>query len=389
MEITDEEKLDNLKILLENQRTFHSIEIYPPGMFDERDIIKVEHIPEQIQEQQDSGSDQNPNNEQNIEYAETRTAISLTDSKRSIHDLVVTNSVDLDYMDKVFDPEILKYQEIAAYMKSDWISKPKLNRKESEDIHEEVDIPLYKFTIWKNIDGDMVRLSAKFTDWLFVIYGKSELFVDNLWIKAYRNGRLIHAANDLEYDIKLKMPNGTLRAVDQKGHILMNDKYDMVKYLKGNDKGFMDYVNIATSLSIMFGQTVCQLGSMVGEAAVAAQVISVGLNFLNQMQQNLITYGYNRGRCKHLVERCDNIITAMQRVPPDTLNLKFVISVIDRLKTARDLIDEYINRWRVTRFFSSQMYSAKFTGVNQQLSDCFYDFGVNLQISSKIFKYTE
>lgn len=332
------DKLENIKSLLQNQKSYHSIEVYAPNMYDAVGIIK-EH----------------PDNEINYQ-----SEIDLSGEELSDTDM---------------------YEEITSFMKTQWLIH-------KNGPYEEV-FPFYKFTVWNNMDGDMLMLTEKFRGWVFVVYSKSEIFVDNLSIKVYRSGRMIHNSNDIDYDIKLKMPNGTLKSVDQQGYVVLNDNYDVSKYLKIENRGMGDYLNIATTMLVTFGETVCQLGSMVGEVAVVAQVLGIGLKILNEMQQDMVQYGYNKGRCKHLMERCKNIVDTLQQIPPNTLKLQHVVTVVDRIYNAKNLITGYSKRWKLTRFIMSKSYAEKFESANGELGDCFYDFGINYNIMKKVFTYKD
>ncbi len=336
--MTTKEQLENIRNLLQYQKSYYSLEIYNPNMYDKIRIIKT-NVDEE---------DYDVNYESEIDF-----------------------NIDMSESDM--------YEQITSYIKTEWLSYKKGS---FEDV-----CPFYKYTTWTTMDRDLVVLSEKFRGWVFVVYEKSELFIDNLSMKVFRSGRMIHSSNDLDYDIKLKMPNGTLKSVDQQGYIKLNPEYDVSKYLKPEDRGMGDYLNIATTMLVTFGETVCQLGSMVGEVAVVAQVIGVGLKIINEMQQDMIQYGYNKGRCKHLMERCKNAVDTLQQIPPNTLKLQHVVSVVDRIEASKNLINEYAKRWRVTRFIMSKSYKEKFESANGELGDCFNDFGINYSIMKKVFSY--
>lgn len=255
-------------------------------------------------------------------------------------------------------------------MKEDWIG--------ADD-----EFPLYKYYKWVSVDADMNRLSNKFSNYVFVVFGKGELFIDNIWVKIYRNGRLIYMGNDITFNVRIRMPLGDRGLTN--GQIDAST-YDVKQYFPSKDRSFLSYFNMATHLSLLLGKTATSLGSMVAEAAIASQVLSAGITILNEMQQNLINFNKNKGKCKHLVDRISNIVSTMQKIPADTLNLQHVICVVDRIKASQNLVDEYIKRWRITKFFMSGDYLDKFTAVNQELSDCFYDFGINYQITNKRIK---
>lgn len=322
-------ELAEFKSLLENQKTYYTMEIYPPNKYDDKTIIREDEV-----------------------VLNTETGEQLVEVNNS-------NESSSDFFNMI------------NYIKTEWITE----------------LPFYKFTDWKNVEGDMVRLSNKFPDWMFVLYCKSQLFMDNLWVKIYRNGRLIHLSNEILYEIKLKMPNGIYKDVDKNGQVILNPSYDIKRYLGGGNRDFSEFMNIATSLTVSLGHTVADLGSLVGEVAMASKVLSIGLNIVQQMQNDAQAYQHNNGKCKHLIERCNNIIHALNSIPPELVNIQYVVSVVDKLKNAQDLIHDYNKKWRITKFLGSSTFKNKFDGMNSELSDCFYDFGVNFQITQKVFKY--
>lgn len=249
---------------------------------------------------------------------------------------------------------------IMRFIKEEWISPDR-------------PIPLYTLCNWITLETDMKTLSEKFQNYLFVVIGKGEYFVDDVWSKIYKNGQLLILSNNIEHTISLRLPNGEKREINS-NKVAVNPVNDIGKFFPSPEKGFMDVFNMATNIATMLGTTVASMGSMVTEAALAAKVVSIGIALLDEMQRNLNNYGKNKGRCKNLVERCNNIIITMQSVPSKNLHLLYVVSVVNKVEEAKDLINEYIKRWRITRFFLSGEYLDKFTATNQNLSDSFYDF---------------
>lgn len=287
------------------QKTYHTLEIYPPTDFDEVSIIKKEGE--------------------------------------------LSNSFNEDTLN-----------QIMKYIKEEWLPS-------------EREIPLYVPTTWITIDTDMKKLSEKFLNYVFVILGKGEYFIDNVWSKIYKNGQLVILSNNIDHTINLRLPNGDSREITN-NKISVNQAYDIGKYFPSDDKSFMAGFNIATNIGTMLGTTAASVGSMVTEAALAAKVVSIGIAILDEMQRNLNNYGKNRGRCKNLAERCNNIIITMQNVPSENLRLQYVITVVNKIEEAKNLISEYVKRWRITRFFLSGEYLDSFSAANQNLSDAFYDF---------------
>jgi len=326
MNVTD------VKTLLEDQKVYYSLEIYPPEFYDEQFMIKK---PEVIEFDKISEVDINSRGEQ--------------------------------------------LKEIIAYMKFEWLDK-------SSDESDE--LPFYKFVYWNKMVGDMCRLSNKFEGWIFVVYGKNELFLDNLWIKIFRNGYINHFSNNIELEIKLKLPNGEYKNVDKSGNLAHGD-YDVAPLLNPKTKGIGTYLNIFTDIGLLLGTTVANVGSVVTEAALAAKILASAVGIIDAMHQNAIKYGVNKGKCKHLISRCENIVGVLQKIPPQTLNAQMVISIMLKLQEAHQIIETYSKQWKITRFFAAKENHAKFSDINSDLSDTFYDLGVNYQVDQKILQYIE
>jgi hypothetical protein len=263
-------------------------------------------------------------------------------------------------------PDILEL--IMKYVKEEWIP-------------EDREIPLYKFCLWPKVDSDMKTLSNKFKNYLFVLFGKGEYFIDNVFFRFYKNGNLVVFNNDVDQVVSIKLPNGDKRLIVD--NMVKTGKYDLGQYFDTGNKTFMDNFNIVTNIGTMLGSTVASLGSMASEAAMASKILSVGVSLLDEMQRNLNNYGKNRGKCKHLADRCANILVSLQNIPSKSLNLQYVMCVINQIQESRDLINEYLKRWRITRFFLSGEYLDRFDATNQNLSDYFYDFAINYQLSKK------
>lgn len=304
--------LVGLSDLIKNQKTYYSLEVYPPSSYDSDNID------------------------------------------------IISNPIDKSVLDLIL-----------RYIKEEWIDSS-------------IPLPLYAFCKWTTVDSDMMRLSEKFKDYTFVLFGRGEIFIDNVWNKIYSKGELVLYNKNIDYRMILKLTNGTERVVHKDKGIESDPNFDLKQYFPESNKSFMDCFNVATNLTSLLGGTVASVGTLVGgavaEVALASQVIKIGVTLLEEMQTNLNNYGMNKGRCKHLAERCENIMVTLQNTPPESIKLQHVICVIDRLKTAKDLINEYIKRWRLTKFILSREYVQQFTACNQNLSDCFYDFAVNLQV---------
>lgn len=269
------------------------------------------------------------------------------------------------------DKQDASLNDIIVYMKDEWLSPDK---------HK--DFPLYSYCHWPTLDEDMLNLSTKFKKCIFIILGKKEYFIDGVWAKTFKSGKLVKYENNIEHNINLLLESGN-RKITQEMGIEPNIVYDTRKYFINNNKSFMDAFNLATNMTVITGQTVASLGGLVGEAATAAKILSIGMTLINQMQQNLNNYGKNRGKCANLTERCNNIVNALQKIPSSALNLQYVVCVINKIEDAKNLIDEYLKKWRITKFFLSSEYNGNFSAINQNLSDSFNDFFISYQLSKE------
>lgn len=248
-----------------------------------------------------------------------------------------------------------------------------------EYIKNECNMPLYKYSVWSTMDSDMLALSNKFKKNIFTVFGKGEYFIDNVWSKVYINGEVAEFNNTVTQTITLVLPDGNRSVTAENG--IEPSIADTKQFFVTTDKSFMSTFNLATNLTVLLGQTTASIGSLVGEAATAAKILSVGMTIINEMQTNLNNYGKNKGKCCNLAERCNNIINALQKIPSDCLNLQYIVRVINKIQDSKDLIDEYLKRWRITKFFLSKEYIDQFNATNQNLSDSFYDFAVSYQLS--------
>ena len=250
------------------------------------------------------------------------------------------------------------------------------------------EFPFNKWTKWVHVTGDMVRLSDKFHKWMFVVYSKSEYFVDNISVSVYRKGRLVHSSNDIECDIRLKLPNGTTRKLDKDGMVILDPQYSIIPYLDEDDRGFSEFMHIFTDVSVLVGKTIADLGSLAAEAAVAAKVLSVGLGIVDEMHQNLRIYNVNKGRFYDLAERCKMQIESLQKMPAEMLNIRYVIYVVEKIEEAKAVLDKYLSQWKITRFFSARTNKRMLVDADGNLSNAFHDFGVHFQVNKRIFEYT-
>lgn len=419
-------ELESLKIIADKRRTYYSIEIYPPDMYDPKFIIKnqssINDLTSNESDYIDLLNTDNPHINQNNQI--NNNLISFTTTSELIQDNPpqtpppplpekhIINTQENQTLPRIESSDIInqlyeidgpidhnkdKLQDIIFYMKTEWLknNKPITNNKKNnkdnnnKDINDQYELPFYKYTEWPTMPGDMLRLSNKFKDWMFVIYGKSELFIDNIYINIYRNGRLEHCSGRIEIDIKLKMPNGTYKTVDREGLIKLDPTYDVSNILIPREKGLESFAHIATDMTVLLGNTITDLGSFAAEGAIAAAIIANALKIVDAMHQNVIRYGDNKGKCKFLYDRCNNIAKSLQQIPNSTIDLKFVTLVIEKLTQARDLIEEYGKQWKITRFLGSSANKRKFDDMHSDLDSSFHDFGVNLQVDRKLFNYKQ
>lgn len=340
------QNLNDLRSVLEKQKTYYSLEIYPPEMYSEDTIIK--------------GS--NFKNKAIITYDDDDEIINeidqlVADIDDSIEEeQLKKNNVNRDHINN------LKLGKIIEYIKTEWLD----------------DIPFYKYTIWQTVLADMMKLSNKFKNWIFVVYSKDELFLDKIWIKIFRNGRMIHASNNIRISIKLKLPNGSFKKVDDNGFVKLDQKYDASKMLGINqDKGLNEIFNIAVDIGTMLGQTLSQLGGLVAGMQGVGYVttaLSVAVTIVDEMQQNLIEYNNNKAYCKNMVIRCKRIVNLMQKLPPQMLDIEHIIDVVEKIEDCKNLINSYNRKWRITRFFASRQLRRQFNETNADLTDSFNDF---------------
>ncbi len=335
--------LTNFKALLENRKTYHSLEIYPPECSDEQFIFQ------KLPSREDGSM---VPDEYDYNYDESEEDCS--------------SASDLSH----FQHSSRKKKKILQYLK-------------------EKKFPFNQFVTWESLEIDMYRLSEKFKNWIFVVYGKTELFVDNMWIKIYKNGPLIHASNNVEVEIKLRLPNGIYKSVDQNGFPLLDPEYDVSTQQGQQERGLVDAMHLATDVGVLFGKTIADFGSLATEGAVAFKVLSIGVKLIDEMHQNMIRYGNNKGRCKKLYDRCANVLGLLQNMEKDTLHLGYVISVVQQIEESKKILEDYGKQWKMTKFFASKSNKRKFVDINNDLSDSVLDFGVNCQIQQRIFKYKE
>lgn len=338
--------LSNFKALLENRKTYHSLEIYPPECFDEQLIFQK--LP-------------------------SKDGFMVPD--------------DYDYK---FDES---EEDCSSDSESDLSNFQHSSRKKKKILQylKEHEFMFNQYVTWESMEIDMYRLSEKFKNWIFVVYGKTELFVDNMWIKIYKNGPLIHASNNVEVEIKLRLPNGIYKSVDQNGFPLLDPEYDVSTQQDQRERGLVGVgaMHLATDVGVLFGKTIADFGSLATEGAVAFKVLSIGVQFIDEMHQNMIRYGNNKGRCKKLYDRCANVLGLLQNMEKNTLHLGYVISVVQQIEESKKILEDYGKQWKVTKFFASKSNKRKFVDINNDLSDSVLDFGVNCQIQRRLFIYKE
>lgn len=394
--------LDNYKFLLEKQKTYHSIEIYPPEMYDENSILKKENkenLLSNINDLINLPIEQEKKEENVFEfYIEDNP----TNNNSVNHDSINNDSVNKEDNEQ-FQRELF---EIVNFVKTDWKPvftsderikkdlnpvKKKNNNSDIKEILKEdtINIPFYKYVIWERMDADLVRLSHKFQGWIFVIYGKNELFIDNYWVKIFQDGSLIHCSNKVEFEIKLKMPNGIYKTTDKQGYVQLENKYDVKNLLVPGNRSLGTFGHIFTDMTVLLGGTIANLGSLASEGAVVAAVLGQALKIVDAMHQNVIRYSDNKGKCKFLYDRCNNIAESLQQIPTSSLNLRFVLLVVEKLTEARDLIKKYNKQWKITRFLGSNSNKRKFDNMHSDIDSSFHDFGINYMIDKRIFKYNK
>lgn len=379
--------LDNYKFLLEKQKTYHSIEIYPPEMYDENNILKKECDPNLLSDINNLINLPPIQEEKGFEFYIEDTSINKEQQfQKELFDII--NFMKTDW-NPIFESDERIKKDPKTVKGSDKHKSATKGTVKDTTKGKEVDIPFYKYIIWKRMDADLVRLSHKFKGWIFVVYGKNELFIDNYWVKIFQDGSLIHCSNKVEYEIKLKMPNGEYKTTDRQGYIHLENKYDVKNLLTPGNRSLGTFGHVFTDMTVLLGGTIADLGSLAAEGAVVAAVLGQALKIVDAMHQNVIRYGDNKGKSKFLYDRCNNIAESLQALPSSSLKLNFVLLVVEKLKEARDLIEVYSKQWKITRFLGSNSNKRKFDNMHFDLDSCYHDLGTNLTMDKKIFKYKE
>lgn len=338
--------MEDIKEILNEKRFFYSMELYPPEFYDDEHIIK------------NIKNDQN--NKQNYFVFDD---ITMFEGNKDVKISIKSNEkIDEDV--DIIVKEHVERDNIINYINNGWVDS-------------EV-VPLNCYTKWLTVNEDMTRLSMEFSDWIFILYSKCEIFMDKINVMIFRNGKILHSSNNILIDVKIVLPNGNFRNVKD-NKILLNKDYE-VKTLASDDKAIGTFGHVFTDLTVMLGGAVADLGSLAAEAAVAAKILAVGLKIVDEMHTNLKEYNINKGKCSHLVSRCDNIVGTLQTIPEDNLGLKYILAIVQKIEEARILIKKYLKQWRITKFFSSKDNKRKFNDANQDLTDTFNDFNCHLGI---------
>lgn len=255
----------------------------------------------------------------------------------------------------------------------------------------------YTYINWPTFEIDMCVLSLKFPKYKFYVYSKNELYMLQAYHYTFVAGHLTYKSTNPEINVYVRDECGlsvNINSLDDLDHSLLRDSvsypncsnpnnYDQLQPVqrktcpgKKGDRGIGDNLHVLTDISIMVGQTAAGIGSLSTELLVASRILSVGLAIVDQMQDNLIKYGINKGKCVHLANRCNNIVNIIAAVPPKYLNTQIVLDVVHKLEASRILIKDYIKQWKITKFFSSSYNHRKFSDMNSDLGDVFYDFQV-------------
>lgn len=233
-------------------------------------------------------------------------------------------------------------------------------------------IPFNRYSEWSTFLPDMTRLSEEFKNHVFVLYAKSGTFSDKIWVKVFYDGDIISSSSKVETAIRLRMPDGTYKYIDETSDQLATDS-EYTLTLSSGDRDMALAAELLTDAGIAIGSVAADLGGYVSQSAIVFKLLGVGVQVVAEMQENLIVYGANKRRCSSLIDRCNNILTDLQIISPHNLNVGSVVCLIKNIQSARNFINKYFKQWKVTKFFSSKPNRRKFTEINDNITDSIQD----------------
>jgi len=286
------------------------------------------------------------------------------------HDLINSNSLNNIVSSNVNLPEdFALYDSILQYIKYEWDYSNKL----------------YNYCEWPTVDENMLELSERYPDCKFILYCKGEFFMDTYVVKIYTNGSLEYSASNVICRIEVVLPDGSIKKTNNQGIVMLENGIDKMFTTKNKGINIKEQINIATDLLVLLGQNVASVGTVFSEALLASKLLSSCFSIIDAMHQNFTRYGDNRGKCYNLNLRCKSILSNLQCIPPSSLNLGCVVNLVNVIKDAIDLINTYNSKWRLTKFLASGTYKDMFDAANLNLSNFYYDFGLNYTINKKAF----
>jgi hypothetical protein len=280
------------------------------------------------------------------------------------HDLINSRSLN-----NMMPEEFALFDSIMQYIKFEWDYSNKL----------------YNYCEWPTVDENMLELSERYPDCKFILYCKGEFFMDTYIVKIYINGSLEYSGSNVICKIEVELPDGSIKKTNSQGIVVLENGIDKMFTTKNKAINVKEQVNIATDLLVLLGQNVASIGTLFSEALLASKLLSSCFSIIDAMHQNFTRYGDNRGKRYHLNLRCKSILTNLQCIPPSSLNLGCVINLVNVMKDAIDLINKYDSKWRLTKFLASGTYQNMFDAANLNLSNFYYDFGLNYTINKKAF----
>lgn len=283
------------------------------------------------------------------------------------HDLIISSSKSFNNM---LPADFTLYDSILQYIKYEWDYANKL----------------YNYCNWPTVDENMLELSERYPDCKFILYCKGEFFIDTYVVKIYINGSLEYSGSNVSCHISIILPDGSVKETNNAGVVMLENGIDKMFMTKNKSINVKEQINVATNLLAELGQSVVNVGSAFTETILASKLLSACFTIVEIMNQDYTLYGYNKDKCYYLNLRCKSILTVLQNIPPSSLNLACVINVVNVIKNAIDLINKYNSMWRITKFIESSTYTYLFNTANLNLSNFYYDLGLNYTINKKNFE---
>lgn len=384
-----------IKTTADTKEYLHLLEIYPPSEYDPDHTLKK---PDIIDESFTSPvkvcrdllfMDENYDKKTDVEERNVEEKLELQESI-----IPIVEDPDKIKLKESMDEFTLLLPKIVQYIKYEWIEEAAIPIKHpllhKEEIEEQAPVtyfnPFGVYSEWPNMEIDMKALSGKFPTCVFVVYIQHKFYIDNIRLKIYHDGELDHSSNKVKVSVQVKLPNGVYTSTE-KGVLQLNPHYDVQSLFRPATRGarsLSDYAFIATDLTMAIGNTVAQVGSLVPQAATAATLLSSALQIVKLLEDDLVNYRYNRGKCLFVKIRCQNIVETLQQLPPDLLNIQQVKLIVDNIQEAQTLVNTYIRKWRITKFFGSAVYRRQFDNLNAGLDICYNDLGIKLTIDNTV-----